>query len=221
MRRPLALALVLMPSLALAQPPGRNSQFYPGPGPSVFPRVGFGAWPGYGWWGYPGAVGDFWSNGLSLYGPPVPTYGPIPGSFGGSDQRFMGPPGFGMWDRRRHPLPPRDPSVIPERHRLALPPELRGTPVPSLNLRPVPAPVSTPTPATLEFVLPPGATLSVNGQPVPTPDGPLTTAPLEPGRHYRYEVEATWDAGGTPARQSRTVTFAPGERVRVDLSRPE
>lgn len=35
--------------------------------------------------GYPGAVGSFWTNGHSLYGPPVPTYGPTPGAFGGGD----------------------------------------------------------------------------------------------------------------------------------------
>ena len=43
-------------------------------------------WPGY-LGAYPGAYNGFWSNGFSLYGPPVPTYGSIPGSFGGSDQR--------------------------------------------------------------------------------------------------------------------------------------
>jgi uncharacterized protein (TIGR03000 family) len=48
------------------------------------PRVGiYGAiWPGY------GSYNGFWSNGFSLYGPPVPTYGSIPGVFGGSDQRL-------------------------------------------------------------------------------------------------------------------------------------
>jgi uncharacterized protein (TIGR03000 family) len=38
---------------------------------------------------YPyGSYNGFWSNGFSLYGPPVPTYGSIPGTFGGSDQRL-------------------------------------------------------------------------------------------------------------------------------------
>lgn len=60
-----------------------------------FVGVGVGAgYPGWGYYGlpygpyaygYPGAVGGFWTNGHSLYGPPVPTYGPTPGAFGGSD----------------------------------------------------------------------------------------------------------------------------------------
>ena len=39
-------------------------------------------------WG--GAYNGFYSNGFSEYGPPVPTYAPVPGMFGGSDQRFLG-----------------------------------------------------------------------------------------------------------------------------------
>jgi uncharacterized protein (TIGR03000 family) len=31
----------------------------------------------------------FYSNGLSAYGPPVPTYRPIPGVFGGGDSQFF------------------------------------------------------------------------------------------------------------------------------------
>jgi uncharacterized protein (TIGR03000 family) len=38
---------------------------------------------------YPyGSYNGFWSNGFSLYGPPVPSYGSVPGYFGGSDQRL-------------------------------------------------------------------------------------------------------------------------------------
>jgi uncharacterized protein (TIGR03000 family) len=76
-----------------------------------------GYWPGY--LGYfPGAYGGFWSNGFSLYGPPVPTYGTVPGYFGGADQRLsnfsniyigngasigLGTPGAGgAGPRRRH-----------------------------------------------------------------------------------------------------------------------
>ena len=40
---------------------------------------------------YGGACPGFWSNGYSLYGPPVPTYGSVPGYFGGSDQRLFAP----------------------------------------------------------------------------------------------------------------------------------
>jgi uncharacterized protein (TIGR03000 family) len=69
---------------------------------------------------YPGTYNGFWSNGFTMYGPPVPTYGSIPGYFGGSDQRLnnynfsniyiqngasmgLGSPGSGgAGPRRRH-----------------------------------------------------------------------------------------------------------------------
>lgn len=37
---------------------------------------------------YPGGYNGFYSNGFSMYGPPVPTYGSVPGYFGGADQRL-------------------------------------------------------------------------------------------------------------------------------------
>ncbi len=63
------------------------------------PRIGVGVGYGYGgfpygfgypfgfpgFYGYSGRAGSVWSNGLSLYGPPVPVYGPIPGVFGNND----------------------------------------------------------------------------------------------------------------------------------------
>jgi hypothetical protein len=49
---------------------------------------GFGPRYGGGYFGYPGAFGSFWTNGRSLYGPPVATGAPIPGSFGGSDASY-------------------------------------------------------------------------------------------------------------------------------------
>jgi uncharacterized protein (TIGR03000 family) len=44
-------------------------------------------WPGaYGV--FSGGYQGFYSNGFSMYGPPVPTYGSVPGMFGGADQRL-------------------------------------------------------------------------------------------------------------------------------------
>lgn len=83
---------------ASAQYPTRFSSFGYGYGPGFGPRVG--PWFGPGLWGYPfffsGAYGGFWLNGNSLYGPPVPTYGPVPGSFGGGDAQrlYYGNGGF-------------------------------------------------------------------------------------------------------------------------------
>ena len=79
MRRLAFFVMMLFPCLAQAQ--------Y---GPVAYYPSGtyFGFWtgPAFGYW--PGAYGGQWSNGYTLYGPPVPTYGSVPGYFGGSDQRL-------------------------------------------------------------------------------------------------------------------------------------
>ena len=47
------------------------------------PYLGVGGFP-FGPSGF-SRNGDYWSNGLSLYGPPVPTYGPTAGALNGND----------------------------------------------------------------------------------------------------------------------------------------
>lgn len=65
------------------QNPNRSYAFY-----GVGVGVGVGVWP-YGNFGFfPSAYSSSWSNGFTLYGPPVPTYGAVPGAFGGYDQRI-------------------------------------------------------------------------------------------------------------------------------------
>jgi uncharacterized protein (TIGR03000 family) len=64
-----------------------------------------GVWTGAAFGYVPGAYRGFWSNGYSLYGPPVPTYGSVPGYFGGSDQRLANFPDlrhswYGPWGWR-------------------------------------------------------------------------------------------------------------------------
>lgn len=55
-----------------------HAQFYGGRAYGPFGAYGF----------FPGAYQNSWSNGFSLYGPPVPTYGSVPGAFGGMDYRL-------------------------------------------------------------------------------------------------------------------------------------
>src|SRR5436190_23532347 len=83
------LTLTLATVISLFSPGSVHAQ-------SVYGGVGLGIRP-YGLYGgyypgylgvYPGAYNGFWSNGLSLYGPPVPTYVTVPGTFGGADQRL-------------------------------------------------------------------------------------------------------------------------------------
>lgn len=125
LRSLLALALT-----AIALP--ASAQYYGVPGsPSVVvgPRWG-GYWPGWGWGYWNGGVnGSFYSNGLSLYGMPVPTDGVTPGFFGGSDlsrNYYNMPPYIGLgWGGYRSPLPnvhgaARDFPQVP------LPPDYNG-----------------------------------------------------------------------------------------------
>jgi uncharacterized protein (TIGR03000 family) len=57
---------------------------YPGLAGGPFVTYPWG-WPGF----YSGRAGQNWSNGLSLYGPPVPVYGPVPGILGNNDQNHV------------------------------------------------------------------------------------------------------------------------------------
>jgi uncharacterized protein (TIGR03000 family) len=78
----------LMVAAALVSPGTAGAQAV-GVGVGVGGPRPVGVYGGYGFAGiYGGAYPGFWSNGYSLYGPPVPTYGSVPGYFGGADQRL-------------------------------------------------------------------------------------------------------------------------------------
>lgn len=171
----------------------------------------FGAWP----W-FSGRAGSSWSNGLSLYGPPVPVYGPIPGVIGNDDLvrqwRTMNTPGLAGYGwhgvYRASPRPkPLTVSAWPQ-------PEPLG---------PAAAPgtgsggclcisVQVPQPAAEVFV--DGKKTAQTGT-----DRTFESPPLEGGKSYRYTVTARWVEGGQVVEASKEVTGAPGEVVRVDFGR--
>src|SRR5438876_4206298 len=82
------IVVIVMPGFVRAQINVRSNQAPIGVGVGVgvgYPGFGYP----YGAFGYyPGAYSSSWSNGFCLYGPPVPTYGTVPGAFGGADQRL-------------------------------------------------------------------------------------------------------------------------------------
>lgn len=192
----------------------------------------------------PGVYRGFYSNGFSLYGPPVPTYAPVPGVFGGSDQRSYGlppnliRPGFSLrptpWNQpspgQAHlaspvfvPLsqrPSADDPAVP----LPQPRPLDGQELPAP--RPLPAPVvgeaALPTPAVFAVRVPDGAVVWFDGHRTQQagPERHFRTPPLPAGETYRYELRAEW-AGpdGRPVTQARTVEVGPGERREVDFGR--
>ncbi len=186
--------------------------------------VAVGGGYGYGPWGVPSAAGSFWTNGLSLYGPPVPTYGPIPGVFGAGDANrlfFKNPPPassvwFGLgWFGSRTPSPrhvPINVSVWP-----VVPPSVQAVPGP---------PVATPDGAPcirLAVRLPdPNADLWV--EKVQTAqkgvDRVFDSPPLEAGKEYRYELVARWTENGKPRAESRTAVGTAGQTISIDFTRP-
>lgn len=202
--------------------PGPNCRRDPGPGvgwsyygvnegpTTQFTDMRVGIW-NWGWGGFPARGGSFWTNGLSLYGPPIPTYAPIPGSFGGSDAHrfYMNPPtlGFGL-----NALGYR--SAFP---RLA---------TPSVSVHPsvaLPAPTS-PQCARLEVRLPcADAEVWVNHAKTNTTGAARSfeSPELTDGREYGYEVIARWVENGQPKAESRSVNVTAGQTRLVDFNQPK
>jgi uncharacterized protein (TIGR03000 family) len=200
--------------------PGNNWSYY---GLVGGPFVTSPFFPGY----YPAAYGSVWSNGLGLYGPPVPTYGPTPGSFGGAtaDKLFF----------RSTPPPPRasfpglgwagyrNPSPRPVHPTVGVYPDVPG---------PFPMSLPAPTPVT-QSIDPTCIRVAVK---VPDKDAAVwvnkaetkqkgadrvyVSPPLPGGGKYQYELTAEWTENGRPRSETRTVTALPGEAVVVDFTRP-
>ncbi|MBP3959727.1 TIGR03000 domain-containing protein [Gemmata sp. G18] len=182
---------------------------------------GFGyGYPGYygfgypGYFGYPGRVGSFWSNGLSLYGPPVPVYGPVPGVFGNNDlvRQWRATPGFAGYGwvgiyaaspRPRHP----NVSVWPTVEQFSSGPVA------------VPAAKSGGCLILSVKVPQPSADVFVDGKKTAQTgtDRIFESPPLESGQAYKYTITARWLERGQTVEASREVTGTPGEVVRVDF----
>jgi uncharacterized protein (TIGR03000 family) len=182
-----------------------------------------GVYPGF----YGGYFPGFYSNGFSMYGPPVPTYGPVPGTFGGSDQRMftydpsLYPRGYGYRPLAAAPRPSRAPSWSnPPRQRNDDPaPELAPAPKPLPSVRRNGA-----APVVVEVVIPEAnATVVIDGQATQQSGARrrFESPALPSGKMFEYEVRARWQANGQAVVQTRTVEVRAGERVVVDLTQPE
>jgi uncharacterized protein (TIGR03000 family) len=196
-------------------------------GPGVAPAWGYpglsgGPFIGYPWgYGYSGRLGDFWTNGLSLYGPPVPVYGPIPGVFGNNDlvKRWETHPAglplgwvgvYAAWPRARHltvGVRPHAESVpIAPNAVVAAPAAPDETAAGALILS-----VRVPQPAAEVFV--DGVRTTQTGT-----DRVFESPPLEAGKQFKYEVTAKWVEGGAVREVKKAVVGKPGEVVRVDFT---
>lgn len=189
-------ALTILAPLASAQfgvgvGYGRYPYYY---GPYAGPYLGY----------YPGAYGGFYSNGFSLYGPPVPTYGSIPGYFGGGDQRLSNFPDLryrmvGPYGWRGYVAYDAPAMVATQRFVIE-----RSTAVCEIHLPTVDATVKVN-----------GATLEGNGT------VRQITTPVKFGGTMVYELEAQWSDDRGIGAGRRSVILRPGECVVADFTKPE
>jgi uncharacterized protein (TIGR03000 family) len=193
-----------------------------GVGIGVYNGPRYGPYPYYG--GYGPYVGGFildyqgfYGNGMSKYGPPVPTYGVVPGTFGGSDYRVnQNAPFFGMglgWFgyRSPSPRPPANFNFNPP----AFGPD--GQPVP------LDAEIIGETGQLIVEVRLPieNAIVFVNDEVTKT-TGPVRmfgSPPLKPGETYEYTVRAEWIIDGQKTSLTQKVQGKPGERVVADFQK--
>lgn len=207
----LALALaVTAQASAQHRPPGPPvyrpiPRYYGGPFVGVGVGVGVGIGPGYAypfgysyypWWGYPGGYNGFYSNGFSMYGPPVPTYGPQAGTFGASDQRI---------DAFRGQFPPYGVYGYGDEPPLAAP----------VVVEP---PGAKPLTTQIDVHLPdPEAVVIFDGRDTGSTgaDRTFRTPPLNAGPLYKFDIVARWTEGGQPVEKRETIQFRAGQRVRV------
>ena len=192
---------------------------YPGLPPGPFTTFDY---PYFGWPGYYAAHGSFWSNGLSLYGPPVPVYGPIPGVLGNYDlvHQWKHAPtlGWGLgWFGYYSPSPrPKPLSVsvwpvvepVPSTVPIAVAP---GEPVPEGCII-----ISVKLPQPAAEVLVDGVKTAQTGT-----DRIFESPPSEAGKVIRYEMTARWFEHGATVEETRVVSGKPGEVVRVDFTVPQ
>ena len=169
--------------------------------PWGYPGLGGGPYVGYpwGWPGYSARAGQNWSNGLSLYGPPVPVYGPIPGVMGNSDLNHqwhdvpsMGI-GYGWFGVYAASPRPRQLSV-------SVWPSIEGVPSPTAPAAPSPEAAAPGGSALLILsvrVPQPAAEVFVNGVKTTQTgtDRTFESPPLDAGKQYKYELTARLGRG--------------------------
>lgn len=221
------------PAPGTHRPDGHHPYDYPAATFPGGPGLGWGyyglaAGPWIGWpWFNSGATRGFWTNGLSLYGPPIPTYGPTPGVFAQNDmnrtwKHYLLPmqPGFG-WVGIYAPSPrPKPVSVsvwpIPNGH---LPSSSGFEPVP---IHPQDTPQSSPGASLILSVKLPQPTAEVFVDGVRTlqtgTDRVYESPPLDGGKEYRYQVTATWIEGGVKVERTEIARGRPGDVIRLDFT---
>ena len=191
------------------------------PGLSGGPYVAY-PYPYYGWPGFRGAGGSFWTNGLSLHGPPVPVYGPIPGVFGANDLNRQwrerptlgwGTGWVGVYGAKVNSHRPPTVHVWPRVEAVSSAPAVVGAPAGQPGGCLVLS-VKVPQPAAEVFV--DGQKTVLTGT-----DRTFESPAVDAGKDIRYELTARWVERGAVVERKKTVTGKPGEVVRVDFTMPD
>jgi uncharacterized protein (TIGR03000 family) len=187
----------------------------------------FAAVPFYGYNG-------FYSNGYSMYGPPVPTYAPIPGVFGAGDYRIYG--NYPVPDYGSKPMPLFS-SPYNTGGDLKVPPPLADTPltplVPSVPLPQIPATplydnalaknqqAGATAPLTMDFIVPESAKVYFDDN-LTKQTGKIRTyasPDWNVGEVLEYKIRVDWTENGVPLRRERKVTGKAGEKITVDFTK--
>ena len=151
-----------------------------------YPYYPYGGYLGY----YPSAIGSQWTNGASLYGPPVPTYGPVAGAFGGSDTRLN-------YTRLYDPRPFN-----------------RRVPTADELVYPTFATVDLVLPTTDAKV-----TINEIELPETGAVRSFQAFNLQPGGTTRLTLRVRWTEAGRQRELGRDLDVRGGQRVRVDMTR--
>lgn len=203
-------------------------------GPTISPGYagrGHGFGPGY--FGIPGAAGSFWTNGFSLYGPPIPTYAPVPGTFGGADLSrayFDAPPlpAYGAavgvaFPGKRHPLQPPLGwlgQYSPSPRHLVPTVSVYAQGVAIVPGPPAVTPAGEPCVRVAVIVPDPGAKVWIQHAAMASTgtEREFVSPPLEAGKEYEYELIARWnDTGGRERAETRQVRLVAGQSARVSF----
>lgn len=174
---------------------------------------GFGFYPFY-------QYNGFYSNGFSQYGPPIPTYAPVPGMFGGSSQHSYAGPAWHIPRLPATPPGPDGPVMVPVR-RATKPPAAPAEDAAPDQLPP-PRKLNLDAAAQIDVRLSDeSAAVSINGRETRQSGAARSfqTPALEAGQVFVYEVEARWrDSNGKLQRELRTVAVEAGKQFVVDFN---
>ncbi len=183
-----------------------------GVGIGVGPGFGYGPYWGPGFGVYPTRFPGYYGSGLSMYGPPVPTYRPIPGVFGGGDSRFFDlPPLYrpGFFNYAYVPL--HKPSALSGT-------VVEGTVPPALEV--LPSFDAKAGPFDVEVRLPRAdAKLFIDGTESKGTGKVRTfaTPALAADQEVSYDLRIEWTIDGLTTTHSRKITGRAGGKVVVEV----